>query len=102
MQALVDIVNSVTSSVRFIFLLFFITIIAIGLFLTVGASVVAPQAADAIAERAERVGDRAIAAAQEESRNRALASDGWGFEEPAAGSGATYTDEGEAKGGWGE
>ncbi|MEM9501015.1 MAG: hypothetical protein AAF941_04140 [Pseudomonadota bacterium] len=98
MRTLVDLIDSVTSSVRFIFLLFFLAILGLGLIMTVGASVVAPAAVDSIGERAERVSNRAIEAAQTETRNAQLARDGWGYSDSVD---ANESDEfGEDAGGW--
>ncbi|MEM7664927.1 MAG: hypothetical protein AAF250_03650 [Pseudomonadota bacterium] len=95
---LVDLVDSVTSSIRFIFFLFFLAVLGFGLFITVGASVVAPAAVESLGERAERVSNRAIEAAQTEARNEQLAKEGWGFSDE---SGADDAGEfGEDTGGW--
>ena len=100
MRIVADVVDNVFSSIRLIFLLGFAVIVLFGLFMTVGATVIAPQAVDAAAEHAERLGDRAITAAERDRRNARLATEGWGYEEPNEGSGATYED-GEVIGGWG-
>ena len=80
MRALVDMVDSVGSVIRFVVGILVLGMLAFGLIMTVGATYVAPQAADKFAERAERVGNKAIAAAQQEARNAALAEEGWGYE----------------------
>ncbi len=100
MRLVGDLIDNVFSSIRLIFLLGFGAMILFGLFMTVGATVVAPQVVDAAAERAERIGEKAIAASERRSREHAMSKDGWGYEEPAPGSGSTYQD-GERVGGWG-
>ena len=79
MRALADIIGTVAGSVRFIFGLFFLCIFGLGLMLTVGAGVIAPQAAEKVASKAEEVSDRAIEAAKEDARNRSYAAEGWGY-----------------------
>lgn len=51
---------------------------AVGI-MTLGGAYVAPKAVDSIAERAERVGEKAIRAAQEERRAAEMGKDGWGY-----------------------
>lgn len=101
MRIIGDVIENVFGSIRLIFLLGFSAIVLIGLFMTVGASVVAPQVADAAAERAERLGEAAIDAELEARREYQMGKEGWGYSEPQTGSGATQKD-GEAVGGWGE
>lgn len=79
MRALVDIVENVTSSIRFVIGLFVLAGMVVGLMLTIGVSYAAPKAADSMAERAERVGEKAIEAAQAEQRAREMGKDGWGY-----------------------
>ena len=102
MQALVDMVDSISGTVR----LFILAIMGFGvivtLLMTVSFSVVAPQVAEDYADRAEALGDRAIEVAREEARARELADDGWGYAEPGSYEGRSRDSEGEAVGGWGE
>lgn len=79
MRALVDIVENLTSSIRFIIGLLVLTIMGIGLMLTIGVSYAAPKAADSLAKRAERVGEKAIKAAQQERLAQEMGEDGWGY-----------------------
>jgi hypothetical protein len=79
MRALVDIVTTITGSIRFIFGLFFLCIFGLGLMVTAGATYIAPVAAEKVAEKAEKAHDKAIKAAREEARNRSYAADGWGY-----------------------
>ena len=99
MRIVADVIENIFSSIRMLFLLGFGAIVLIGLFMTFGAGVVAPQVFEAAADRAERMGERAL----QEQRNRDLAKEGWGYAEPTEGSGATYdkTSE-EYVGGWGD
>lgn len=102
MRSLVEIVTTVTGSIRFIFGMFFLCILGLTLILTVGAGVVAPQAAEKVAERAEQAHDKAIAAAREEARNRSYAEQGWGYSEgPSELEAGSVDPEGEEVGGWG-
>lgn len=91
MQALVDIVGNVVGGVRFLFLLFFITVMGFGLLMTGGTAYVAPKVVESVSERAEKVSDRAIKAAEDAHRNEQLAAEGWGYDR-----GASDTDS------WGE
>lgn len=79
MRALVDIVENLTSSIRFIIGLLVLAGLGIGLMLTIGFSYAAPKAADSLATRAERVGEKAIKAAQQERLAEDMAEDGWGY-----------------------
>jgi hypothetical protein len=79
MRALVDIVQNVTSSIRFIAGMLVLFGLGIGLMLTVGASYVAPKAAESIAERAEKFGDKAIEAHQKQRVAEQMGKDGWGY-----------------------
>lgn len=106
MRGIVEVVGTVAGSIRFIVAMFFLCILGLGLILTIGAGVVAPQAADKVAERAERAHDRALEAARNEARNRSYASQGWGYDDgrstsSSASQSGTVDPEGEAVGGWG-
>lgn len=84
MQGLVDIITNVTNSIRFVISLFFLCILAIVLMITASATFVAPQAAQSLADTAEKVTDKAVEARNLEMRNRAYANEGWGYSEDAA------------------
>lgn len=102
MRSIVEIVTTVTGSIRFIIGMFVACILGLTLILTIGAGVVAPQAAEKVAERAERVYDKEIAAAREEARNRSYAEQGWGYsEKPSELEAGSADPEGEDVGGWG-
>ncbi|MEP0190355.1 MAG: hypothetical protein ABJP70_07030 [Erythrobacter sp.] len=81
MRIFADVIGSAFGSIRFIFGLFFLCIFGLGLLFTGGASYIAPKAVDSVAARAERIGDKALAAEAAHSRNRALAAEGWGHED---------------------
>jgi hypothetical protein len=80
MRSLVEIVENLTSSVRFIVGALMLAGMAAAMLMTVGGAYVAPIAVDSIAERAERVGEKAIKAAQEERRAVEMGKDGWGYD----------------------
>lgn len=100
MRALVDIVQNVTSSIRFIIGMLVLFGMVIGLMLTLGATYVAPKAADSFAERAERFGDKAIAAEQKQRVAEQMAEDGWGY--GAATASAGHMPDDTADDGWAE
>ena len=102
MRALVDVITSVTNSIRFIAALFILCMLAFGLMVTAGTSYIAPKAAESFADRAERVSDKAIQAAQIEARNAQLGQEGWGYsDEPVqSGHSAAPGEFGEDNGGW--
>ena len=82
MRVLVEVVENLTSSVRFIVGTLVLAGLAIGLMLTIGTSYAAPKVAEAIADRAADFGDKALKAAQEEARAKAMAGEGWGYGAP--------------------
>jgi hypothetical protein len=96
MRALVEIVENLTSSVRFVVGALVLAGLAVGLMFTIGATYAAPE----IAERAQVFGDKALKVAQEEARAAAMAEEGWGYgapiDEPATDSAepATAGDDG--------
>ncbi|MBI1403853.1 MAG: hypothetical protein GC147_11640 [Porphyrobacter sp.] len=100
MRVLVDIVENLTSSIRFIVGMLVLCGLGVGLMLTIGVSYVAPKAADSLGERAERVSAKAIRAAQEERRAKEMARDGWGYDAASASVGSGRG--GSAKDGWGD
>jgi len=95
-QVLVDIIDRVTGGFRFVALLIFLGFLGVGLMLTLAA----PAAIEEAGERAESLGEKAIAAAKEEVRNEQLAKDGWGRPDMQSAYEADgYSDE--DAGGWG-
>ena len=102
MRAIVDLVDSLTGTVRFFIGAIVLGGLVIGMMMTAGISYVAPKVAEDYGERAERLGQEAIAAAREESRARDLAEDGWGYSEPGAGEGSSRDESGDDVGGWGD
>lgn len=97
MRALVDIVQNVTSSIRYIIGIIVFAIIAFGMMFSAGIAFVAPKAAESVAESAERMGDKAIAAKQKQRVAEEMAADGWGYGAAAA---TTGGESGEAGDGW--
>lgn len=102
MRAVADIIESILGSIRLLFLLIFGAIILFGLLMTVGAAVIAPTAVDAAAQSVERLGDKQYDAYRQAEREQALGQEGWGYDEPYAGSGGEVSEEGEYVGGWGD
>lgn len=101
MRALVDIVENLTSSIRFVIGLLVLAGMVVALMLTIGVSYAAPKAADSLAERAERVGEKAIEAAQQERRARDMGEDGWGYGAATGSSGSGgKRSKSSADGGW--
>lgn len=99
MRALVDIVQNVTSSIRFIIGMLVLLGMAIGLMLTAGVAYVAPKAAESVADRAERVGEMAIEAEQKQRVAEDMAEDGWGYGAATASTGHDGAEgEGEGSG----
>lgn len=98
MRVLVDIVENVTSSIRFIVGLFVVAGLLIGLFFTAGVASVAPEVV-------ERVGEKAIAAEKAQRVAHEMGKDGWGYSAAAAAAGEpdASTDDGSAADdGWAE
>lgn len=92
MRVLVDLVDSIGASIRFIFLMFFLAIFGFGILVTAGATYVAPKVADSVVDRADRYEDRL----EQARRDRELGSEGWGY-----GAGGSNSDGfGEDDGGW--
>jgi hypothetical protein len=87
MRALVDIVQNVTSSIRFVIGGLLVVILLIGFMLSASFAYVAPQAAESVAERAEKLGDKAIAAEQRQRVAEDMAQDGWGYSAATASAG---------------
>lgn len=79
MRALVDIVQNVTSSIRFVVGMLVLLCMAIGLMLTAGVAYVAPKATESVVDGAERVGEMAIEAEQKQRVAEDMAEDGWGY-----------------------
>jgi hypothetical protein len=95
MRVLLDIVESLTSSIRFVVGMVVLAMLAIGLMFTLGATYVAPQAIDSMAERAQTFGEKAIEAEREERRAADLADDGWSYDS-ATGSSSSDAEDGYA------
>ena len=110
MRTFVEIVENMTGVVRLIIGALVLCSLGFGLLITLGMTYVAPKVAQDYGERAERFGERAIAAAQEESRANALAEEGWGYGDASshvgsAGQTSDVTANGtsaNSTGGWGD
>ncbi len=76
-----DVIGSMFGSIRFIVGILCLCVFGLGLLFTGGLSYIAPKAVDSVAARAERMGEKAIAAEAAHSRNRALAAEGWGHQD---------------------
>ncbi|MEP3050932.1 MAG: hypothetical protein ABJP48_07490 [Erythrobacter sp.] len=94
-QAIIDLVENVTSSIRVVFMLLFLAVFGVAAVMTAGASFVAPKVVGEVAERAERANNRAIDAAEEARRNNQLAREGWGY-------GSGDDDSSSARDDWGQ
>lgn len=109
MQAFVDLVGGIVGSIQKLIILLMVFGAVIWAIAIYGVSSAAPAVADKMAERAERVGEKAIKAAVEERRARELARDGWGYSESSSSSydkqhrsdGAQRDANGNLVGGWG-
>lgn len=95
MRALVDIVQNVTSSIRFVIGGLLVVIFLIGFMLSASFAYVAPQAAESVAERAEKMGDKALEAAQRQRVAEDMAQDGWGYGAASATTGQGSPEAGE-------
>ncbi|UAB77901.1 hypothetical protein INR77_14155 [Erythrobacter sp. SCSIO 43205] len=93
MRALVDMIDSVTGTVRFIVGLLVLGVFAFVFIMTAGASYVAPKISEDATAKAAAFGEKALAEARQQRREHELAQDGWGY--GAAGS----SEDGE---GWGD
>lgn len=79
MRALVDMIDSVTSTVRFVVGLLVLGVFAVIFVIIAGASYMAPKVSEDATEKAAAFGERAIAEARLEAREAELAQDGWGY-----------------------
>ncbi|MEL7219170.1 MAG: hypothetical protein AAGK01_12155 [Pseudomonadota bacterium] len=100
MRAVVDVIDSIGASIRFIVMMFFLAIFAFGALIAFGATYVAPQVADTMIERAAGDEDRYNSM----RHDREMGGEGWGY---GSGSKAAkrqkYVGEfGEDNGGWAE
>jgi hypothetical protein len=104
MRAFVDVVENLTSSIRFIVGAIVLGLIVFGLFLTIGGTYVAHEAVDSMGERVERLGEEAIRAEREARRAEELAKDGWGYRplDDDAKSDLRPRDSESIKNGWGD
>lgn len=77
---------------------------AVGLFMTIGAAYVGQKAVDSMGERVERLGEEAIRAELDSRRAEELANDGWGYRQTSKdGKPAPRKRDAESvKNGWGD
>ena len=109
MQGFVDLVGGIVGSIQKMIMLMFLFGAVIWAITIYGVTSAAPGVADKMAERAERLGEKAVQAAVEERRARELAKDGWGYAPSSTASrrttsradGAQRDANGELVGGWG-
>ena len=106
MRALVDMIDSVTSTVRYIVGLLVLGVFAVILVIIGGASYMAPKVSEDATEKAAAFGERAIAEARMEMREAELAQDGWGYGSAGPVEGDTRSSRGSRYGsgddGWGD
>lgn len=106
MRALVDMIDSVTGTVRFLAGLFALCVFAFVLIMTAGVSYMAPKVTEEATQSATAFGERALAEAREERREHELAQDGWGYGSAAPASGGQRSERGgrgnDRSEGWGD
>jgi type II secretory pathway pseudopilin PulG len=95
MRALVDIVQNVTSSIRFVIGGLLVVILLIGFMLSASFAYIAPQAAESVAERAEKMGEKALEAQERQRVAEDMAQDGWGYGAASATAGQGSPEVGE-------
>lgn len=103
MRVLVDIVENVTSSIRYIVGFFVVCGLLFGLFLSAGVATVAPEVEERVGERVDRFVDKAIAAEKAQRAAHEMGKDGWGYSAEAASAGeqdAAMKPPSEEDGGW--
>lgn len=79
MRALMDIIDSFTSTVRAIIGAITLGIMAIGGMVTMSASYFVPKAADSLGESVERVGQQQLQIELKDRRAAEMGKDGWGY-----------------------
>jgi len=89
MRALVDLIDSVTSTVRFVIGLMVLGVFGTIFVIVAGASYMAPKVSEEATQKAAAFGERAIAEARQERRDQELAQDGWGYGSAAPVNGET-------------
>lgn len=112
MRLFMDLIDNLTTTVRFIVAAFVLCGFLFGMFMTMSASYIVPKVADDYTERAAEFSERAIAEQRAALRERELAKEGWGYGAASTGTGVedgigsdpggvTSSDVDKA-GGWGE
>ena len=111
MRAVVDLVDSIAGTWTRTVRLLVLGGIAVVALIMLMVTFTAPKVAETVGDRAERISDKAIQAAREETRNQSLAEEGWGYSDAnaaaaassAADTGDTYDSSyGEPEADWGE
>ena len=92
MQALADLIGNITHAYTSTIRMVVIGVIVLGAIITGMFMYAAPQVAESVGERAERISEKAIEAAREESRAHAMAEDGWGYSSSAASADTALSD----------
>ena len=68
MRTFLNVVENLTSSIRYVIGMVVLGLMAVGLFMTLGATYVSHKAVDSIGDRVERLGEEAIRAEREARR----------------------------------
>lgn len=104
MRAFLDVVENLTSSVRYVIGTVVLGLMAVGLFMTFGATYVGHKAVASIGDWVERLGEEAIRAEREARRAEELSKDGWGYRpvDADAKPAARRRDRESIKSGWGD
>lgn len=101
MRVILDIVENLTSSLRYIVGAAVIGLMVVGLMLSVGGAYVGTKAVDEFGERAERISEKAIAAEMEARRAEQLAAEGWGHRPRDPDTARRLRDKDSIENGWG-
>jgi len=78
-RALVDMIDSVTSTVRFVVGLMVLGVFAVIFVIVAGASYMAPKVSEEATQKAAAFGEKMIAEERQQRREYELAQDGWGY-----------------------
>lgn len=79
MRALLDIIDSFTSTVRAIVGAIMLGVMVIGGMVTMSASYLVPKAADSLGESVERLGHQQLQIELKDRRAAEMGKDGWGY-----------------------
>ena len=92
MQGLADLIGNITHAYTSTIRIVVIGMIVLGAIITGTIMYAAPAVVENVGERAERISEKAIEAAREESRAHAMAQDGWGYSSASASADTTMAD----------